>query len=250
MFELTDKVAAVTGASRGLGKSIALGLAAQGADVALLGLDAPGMEKVAEEIRALGRRATVVEVDLRDVPAIEPAFERVAAELGPIEILVNNAGTNKTQPSVEVTQDTWDLLHDINLRAVFFCSVAVAKGMLARRSGKIINIASDAGLKGYPEHAAYGASKGGVINLTRDLAVEWGPSQVQVNAVAPGAAWTDMTAPAMTDPAVARSIIERGVSGRINNPEEIAAAVIYLASAEADQVMGHVLSVDGGSAAK
>ncbi len=250
MFELTDKVAAVTGASRGLGKSIALGLAAQGADVALLGLDAPGMETVAEEIRALGRRATVVEVDLRDVPAIEPAFERAAAELGPIEILVNNAGTNKTQPSVEVTQDTWDLLHDINLRAVFFCSAAVAKGMLARRAGKIINIASDAGLKGYPEHAAYGASKGGVVNLTRDLAVEWGPSQVQVNAVAPGAAWTDMTAPAMTDPVVARSIIERGVSGRINNPEEIAAAVVYLASAEADQVMGHVLSVDGGSAAK
>lgn len=250
MFDLTDKVAAVTGASRGMGKAIALGLAQAGADVALLGLEPALMEEVAEQVRAMGRRAAVMEVNLREVAAIEPAFERAAAELGPIDILVNNAGTNKTQPSVEVTQQTWDLLFDINLRAVFFCSIAVAKTMLERGAGKIINIASDAGLKGFSEHAAYGATKGGVITLTRDLAVEWGPSNIQVNAVAPGATWTDMTAPAMEDAATARSILGRGVSTRISNPEEIAAAVVYLASREADQVMGHILSVDGGSAAK
>lgn len=250
MFDLTGRVAAVTGASRGMGKAIALGLAQAGADVALIGLDSTRMEEVAEEIRATGRRAAVVEVDLRDVPAIEPAFDQAAAALGPIDILVNNAGTNKTQPSVEVTQETWDLLFDINVRAVFFASIAVAKKMLERQAGKIINIASDAGIKGFAEHAAYGATKGGVITLTRDLAIEWGPSNVQVNAVAPGATWTDMTAPAMKDPATARSLLARGVSSRINNPEEIAAAVVYLASKEADQVMGHILSVDGGSTAK
>lgn len=250
MFELTGKVAAVTGAARGMGKAIALGLAQAGADVALLGLETPLMAEVADQIRALGRRAAVVEVNLRDVPSIEPAFDRAAAELGPIDVLVNNAGVNKTQPSIEVTQETWDFLFDVNLRAVFFASIAVGKHMLERGAGKIVNIASDAGVKGYPEHAAYGATKGGVIQLTRDLAIEWGGRNLQVNAVAPGAAWTDMTAPAMKDPVTARSILDRGVSTRISNPEEIAAAVVYLASKEADQVMGAVLAVDGGSGAK
>lgn len=250
MFDLTGKVAAVTGASRGMGKAIALGLAQAGADVALLGLEPVGMRDVAQQVRALGRRAAVVELNLRDVATIEPAFAQAAAELGTIDVLVNNAGVNQTEPSVDVTQETWDRLFDINLRAVFFCSIAVARPMLARGAGKIVNIASDAGVKGYPEHAAYGATKGGVIQLTRDLAVEWGPSNVQVNAVAPGATWTDMTAPAMQDPVTAASILGRGVSPRITNPEEIAAAVVYLASSEADQVIGHVLSVDGGSGAK
>lgn len=250
MFSLTGKTAAVTGAARGMGKAIALGLAAAGADVALIGLEKAAMEDVAKEIQAMGRKAALVELDLRDVPSIEPAFAQAAAELGPIDILVNNAGVNQTEPSVQVTQETWDRLFDVNLRAVFFCSTAVAKGMLARNSGKIINIASDAGYKGFPEHAAYGATKGGVIQLTRVLAAEWAPSNVQVNAVAPGATWTDMTAPAMQVPEIAQSILARGVATRICNPEEIAAAVVYLASKEADQVIGHVLSVDGGSAIK
>lgn len=250
MFSLAGKVAAVTGAARGMGKAIALGLAEAGADVVLIGLDSASMEEVANGVRAMGRRSLAIELDLRDVPSIAPAFERAATEFGPIDILVNNAGINQTEPSVQVTQETWDRLFDVNLRAVFFCSIAVARSMLANGAGKIINIASDAGIKGYPEHAAYGATKGGVIQLTRDLAVEWGPSNIQVNAVAPGATWTDMTAPAMQDPAIALSILGRGVSTRICNPEEIAAAVVYLASKEADQVMGHVLAVDGGSGAK
>lgn len=250
MFELTGKVAAVTGASRGMGRAIALTLAKAGADVVLLGLEPELMGVVAKEIESLGRRASVVELNLRDVPAIEPAFAKAEAALGPIDILVNNAGTNKTQPSTEVLQETWDLLFDINVRAVFFCTQAVAKRMLERGAGKVINIASDAGIKGFAEHAAYGAGKGAVIQLTRDLAVEWGPKNIQVNAVAPGATWTDMTAPAMRIPEVAQSILGRGVSARINNPEEVAAAVVYLASTEADQVMGHILSIDGGSHAK
>ncbi|MDO8106520.1 glucose 1-dehydrogenase [Isoptericola sp. b441] len=250
MFDLTNKVAAVTGASRGIGKAIALGLAEAGADVVLLGPDADGMRGVADQVRDRGRRALVVELDIRDVPAIEPAFAYAARELGPVQILVNNAGVNRTEPAVEVSQETWDRLFDVNLRGAFFCSTAAAKGMLDQGAGKIINIASDAGAKGYAEHAVYGATKGGLIQLTRDLAVEWGPSNIQVNAVAPGATWTDMTTPAMQDPATAASILARGVSTRITNPEEIAAAVVYLASREADQVMGHVLAVDGGSGAQ
>ncbi len=250
MFELTGKISAVTGASRGLGRAIALGLAEAGADVALVGTSGEKLEAVAREVRAKGRRATVIEVDLRDVAAIPPAFAKAEAELGPIDILVNNAGVNQTEPSVDVLPETWDRLNEVNLRAPFFCAQAVARGMLERGAGKIVNIASDAGQKGYAEHAAYGATKGGLIQLTRDLAVEWAPRGVQVNAVAPGAAWTDMTTPAMQIPEVAASILSRGVSPRITDPEEVAAAVVYLASREADQVIGHVLNVDGGSGAQ
>jgi len=250
MFDLTSKVALVTGASRGLGKAIALGLAEAGADLALTDLSLEDMKPVAAEVAALGRRVVMVELDLRDVAAIAPAFAGVAKELGAIDILVNNAGVNKCEPSTEVTLETWEWLNAVNLRAPFFCSQAVAPQMLERGSGKIIMIASDAGQKGYAEHAVYGSTKGGLIQMTRDLAVEWAAGGVQVNAVAPGASWTDMTTPAMQIPEVAASILARGVSPRITDPEEIAAAVVYLASVEADQVIGHVLNVDGGSCAQ
>ena len=250
MFDLSGKTAAVTGAARGLGRAIAIGLADAGASVALVGLETEKMNETADAFRAHGGTVVVQELDVSDVAAIGPAFAAVKAELGPIDILVNNAGVNRTEPSVDVTLATWERLNAVNLRAPFFCAQTVAKDMLAMGHGKIINIASDAGMKGYAEHAVYGATKGGVIQLTRDLAVEWGPLGVQVNAVAPGASWTDMTSPAMQIPDVAASILARGVSPRITNPEEIAAAVVYLASSEADQVIGHVLSVDGGSGAQ
>jgi len=250
MFDLSGRTAVVTGAARGLGKAIAIGLADAGATVALVGLETEKMEETAEAIRSKGGVAVVQELDVSDVASIAPAFAKVKAELGAVDILVNNAGINRTEPSVDVTLETWERLNAVNLRAPFFCAQAVAKDMLEAGHGKIINIASDAGIKGYAEHAVYGATKGGLIQLTRDLAVEWGPLGIQVNAVAPGASWTDMTSPAMQIPEVAASILGRGVSPRITNPEEIAAAVVYLASAEADQVIGHVLSVDGGSGAQ
>jgi NAD(P)-dependent dehydrogenase (short-subunit alcohol dehydrogenase family) len=250
VFSLNGKTALVTGGSRGIGRSAALALAKAGADVAVVGRDSSQLGKVASEIKKLGRRSFEMMVDLEDVSSIQPMVQRVEQELGAVDILVNNAGVNQVEPSVDVSPQTWDRLMNVNLRATFFCAVAVARGMLQRRSGKIINVASEAGLNGLANHAAYGASKGGVIMLTKDLAVEWGPSNVQVNAVCPGATATGMTLPAMEVAESRASILGRGVSPRITEPDEVAAAIVYLASREADMVVGQALSIDGGSTPK
>lgn len=249
-LDLSGKVALVTGARGDMGHAIALALAQAGADVAVLDREKSAGPGVVEEIQQLGRRAFAVEADLNDVESLPSVVARVEAQLGPIGILVNNAGVNQVEPSFDVTPETWDRLMAVNLRAPFFCAKAVAKGMVERGSGKIINISSEAGLYGLPEHAAYGTSKGGLITLTKILAVEWGPYNVQVNAVCPGATWTSMTRPAMDDPETRATILSRGVAGRICYPEEIAAAVVYLASGAADMIMGQALSIDGGSTAK
>ncbi len=180
-----------------------------------------------------------------------PASSRAAVDaLGPIDILINNAGINQVEPSLNVAPETWDRLMGVNLRAPFFLAQAVAGGMIERKSGKIINIASDAGINGYPEHAAYGTTKGGLLMLTRILAVEWGPHNVQVNAICPGATWTDMTSPAMEIPEVRAAIVGRGVAGRICDPEEIGAAAVFLASQAANMIMGEALAISGGSVAR
>ncbi len=248
--DLSGKVALVTGASRGIGYAIALALANAGADVAVASRHEPESERVAGEIRNIGRRAVAVAADLCDVSQIAPMVQCVEQELGPIDILVNNAGTNQVEPSVEVTLDTWDRLLDVNLRAPFFCATTVAKGMLERRRGKIINIASEAGINGLPEHAAYGTSKAGLLMLTRILAVEWGSRNIQVNAISPGPTWTDMTGPAMDIPEIRDKLLARGVAGRICNPEEVGTAAVFLASDAANMIMGQSINIDGGSTAK
>jgi NAD(P)-dependent dehydrogenase (short-subunit alcohol dehydrogenase family) len=249
-FKLDGKVALVTGAGRGLGRSIALALAHAGADVAVNGSNAGGLAEVAAGIKSMGRRVVAVPADLSDVGSIRGMVAKAAEALGPIDILVNNAGVNQVEPSLEVRPETWDRLMAVNLRAPFFCAQAVAASMIERRRGKIINIASDAGIVGYGGHAAYGSTKGGLIQLTRILAVEWGPHNVQVNAICPGATWSDMTTPAMQDPETARQIIARGVAGRITDPEEIGAAAVFLASEASNMVMGQALGVEGGSIAR
>ena len=249
-FSLSGKVAFVTGGSRGIGHAIAVALADAGADVAVGARTAGAAEKVVAEIRALGRRAVGIAGDLAQVEQIVPMVEAVERELGPVDILVNNAGVNQVEPSLDVTPETWDWLLGVNLRAPFFLAQAVAKGMLERGRGKIINIGSDAGRRGYAEHAAYGTTKGGLLQLTKVLAVEWGPRGIQVNALCPGATWSDMTSPAMNNPDVRESILERGVAGRITDPEEIGAAAVFLASGAADMIIGDALYVDGGSIAR
>ena len=250
MFNLDGQVALVTGAGRGIGYACAMALAEAGADVAVTGQDAARLATVVSDIEGVGRRSVAFSADLRDVAAIGIMVADVEKTFGEINILVNNAGYNQVEPSFDVVVETWDRIMEVNLRAPFFLAAAVAKGMISRKQGKIVNVASEAGINGLAGHAAYGASKGGLLMLTKDLAVEWGPHNVQVNAVCPGATWTGMTSPAMADPETRESIIGRGVAGRICNPEEVAATVIYLASKEADMVLGHALSIDGGSTAK
>jgi len=250
VFNLDGQIALVTGAGRGIGYACAMALAEAGADVAVTGQDATRLATVVSDIESLGRQSVAFTADLRDVTKIGALIGEVEAALGAVDILVNNAGNNQVEPSFDVSVATWDRIMDVNLRAPFFLAAAAAKGMVARGRGKIINIASEAGINGLAGHAAYGASKGGLVMLTKDLAVEWGAHNVQVNAVCPGATWTGMTSPAMADPETRASIVGRGVAGRICNPEEVAAAVVYLASKEADMVVGHALSIDGGSTAK
>jgi NAD(P)-dependent dehydrogenase (short-subunit alcohol dehydrogenase family) len=247
---LKGKSAIVTGASRGIGRATAERLAAEGAAVVVTGRDAAAQEEVAQAIRSVGGTAVTCAADLNDAAARERLVGVALEQLGSIDVLVNNAAVNRVEPSLDVTPETWREILETNLSSVFFLSQLVARGMVERGSGRIVNVASDAGFRGFPEHAAYGASKAALIQLTRVLAGEWGPAGVRVNVVAPGATWTGMTAPAMEQPEIRDAILARGVVGRICAPAEVAGAIAYLAADEADMITGHVLSIDGGSVAR
>jgi NAD(P)-dependent dehydrogenase (short-subunit alcohol dehydrogenase family) len=247
---LGGKSAIVTGASRGIGRATAERLAAEGAGVVVTGRDQAALDEVVDGIAAAGGRAVACRADLNDASDREQLVACALSEYGQIDVLVNNAAVNRVEPSLDVTQETWDEILRTNLSSVFFLSQLVGRRMVDQGSGRIINVASDAGFRGFPEHAAYGASKAALIQLTRVLAGEWGPAGVRVNVVAPGATWTGMTAPAMEQPEIRDSILARGVVGRICDPAEVAGAIAYLAADEADMITGHVLSIDGGSVAR
>src|SRR5260370_116966 len=238
----------VTGAGSGLGRWFALAMAAAGSDVVIPEL--PGKEDAAAEvaglIRTAGRRAYTVALDVTNVAMIESTVESVEKDIGPIDVLVNNAGINIPQPCLEVTEEAWDKVLDINLKGVFFSAQRVARRMAERRRGKIINIASQNGVVGYFKRAAYCASKGGVVNLTRLLAIELAPYNIQVNAVAPTFVSTPMTDGMFRDEQFRADVVSRIPLGRIAVPEEVAGAVVFLASPAADMITGHTLLVDGG----
>ena len=238
----------VTGAGSGLGRTFALALAAAGSDVALTEL--PGKEDAAAEVAGLirntGQHAHTVPLDVTKVAMIESAVESIERDIGPIDVLVNNAGINIPQPCLEVTEEAWDKVLDINLKGVFFTAQRVARRMAERRRGKIINIASQNGVVGYFKRAAYCASKGGVVNLTRLLAIELAPYNIQVNAVAPTFVMTAMTEAMFRDEPFRADVVGRIPLGRLATPEEVAGAVVFLASPAADMITGHTLLVDGG----
>jgi len=243
-FDLHGKCAVVTGAGRGLGQGVALGLAEAGADLVLLGRP-DSQTDTEKKVRELGRDVEVVDLDVGDLDAVEEVGARVTAGRQ-VDILVNNAGTIDRQDSVEVTTAAWSRVVDTNLSGLFFLSQRFGRPMVERGHGKIVNVASLLSFQGGIRVASYAASKHGVAGITKALANEWGPRGVQVNAIAPGYMATDNTAALREDPDRSRAILERIPAGRWGTPEDIAGTAVFLSSAAADYVNGHVLVVDGG----
>lgn len=246
MFSLEGKTMIVTGAGRGIGKSIALESARAGADLVIGSRTMDELEQVAETARGMGRRCECLTVDVVDVASIHSFVDRAIQATGGIDILVNNAGYNKIKPALEVTEEEYDYIVDVNLKNVFFFSQAVARHMIERgKGGRIINISSQVGVVGGPLRAVYTGAKGGVCNLTRSLAAEWAEYGITVNAVAPTMTRTPLAEQAMQNEGF-RAQVKKILMGRLAEPEEIAGAIIYLASAAGSMVTGHTLLVDGG----
>ncbi|TYL54948.1 2-dehydro-3-deoxy-D-gluconate 5-dehydrogenase KduD [Nocardioides sp. BGMRC 2183] len=244
LFDLTGRCAAVTGAGRGLGRAVALGLAGAGADLVLLGR--PGSQTSTEkEIRDLGRDVEVVEVDMADHEAVQRVGAEVAARRE-VEVLVNNAGIIDREDSVDVEAEAWQRVIDVNLTGLFLLSQRFGAAMLERGHGKVVNIASLLTFQGGIRVASYAASKHGVAGVTKALANEWASRGVQVNAIAPGYMVTDNTTALREDPERSQAILERIPAGRWGSAEDIAGAAVFLSSRASDYVNGHVLVVDGG----
>lgn len=245
LFDLTGRVALVTGAGRGLGRTSSLALAGAGATVATAARSHDQIEAVAEEVRAIGSDASAHVVDVRSVPDIARMVEDVVKRHGRIDILVNNAGAKEPQLVLDVTEDAWDEIIGTNLKGAFFCAQAVARIMVANGSGKIINMASTYAVIGAPGRATYAASKGGLLQLTRVMAIELAAKGVNVNAIGPTATKTPMNEPLFAQQEWRQEALARIPAGRYCEPEDIAGAVIYLASRASDMVHGHLLLVDG-----
>lgn len=240
-FRLQGKVALVTGAGKNLGKVISLSLAEAGADVVVTSRTVSEIEKTAEEVRKTGRKALAIPLDVTDFSQVEKVVERVVSDFGRIDILVNNAAARSFKSLLEMPENEWRRVIDTNLTGAFLCCKAVGPFMVRQGSGRIINIASTGGLRGTVERTAYCASKGGLIQLTRALALEWAPHNILVNAVAPGMLATGR---------LSKETFERRVSGiplkRAAELNEIAPAVVYLASDASTYTTGEVIVVDGG----
>jgi NAD(P)-dependent dehydrogenase (short-subunit alcohol dehydrogenase family) len=250
-FDLTGQVALVTGAARGLGRAIALSLAAAGADVAL-GLRDPAVDGgLAAEIESLDRRALPLAMDVTDLAQSRAAIDSAVAEFGRLDILVNNAGGGIGGPALDVTEADFDAVWQLNARSTFFVSQHAARSMRAFGGGSIVNVASQAGLVALPGESSYCVSKAAVIHMTRVHAVEWGEYGIRVNAVAPTFIETDGTADALSDPVFKADTVERiAALHRIGVPTEVSGAVVFLSSPAASLVTGQTLAIDGGWTAR
>lgn len=243
-FDLSGRVAAVTGANTGIGQAIALALAAAGADVALIGRT-PATD-TAEQARGMGRRAEILSADLSSIAPVAGVVTQVVETLGGLDILVNNAGIIRRADSLDFTEQDWDAVIDTNLKSVFFLCQAAGRHMVANGRGKIINIASMLSFQGGVRVPSYTASKSGIGGLTKLLANEWAAKGVNVNAIAPGYIATNNTAALQADETRNRQILERIPAGRWGDASDLGGAAVFLASAASDYVNGHVLAVDGG----
>lgn len=249
MFELKNKVALVTGARRGMGRTHALALAKQGAKVVITDIDQNQCEPVAEEIKASGGEAVCFKMDVSDIKEANAVFDKTIEQFGRLDILVNNAGIFVPKPALEISEEEWDKMIDINLKGQFFCAQRAANEMAQNKWGRIINISSIASGQvgvGIAGGAHYTASKGGIIGMTETLAVEWAPFGINVNVVAPGAIDTPMIDDAQFSEEAMSGLLQKVPLKRMGRPEEVSAMVVFLASEEASYVTGATFFVDGG----
>jgi len=246
LFDLTGKVAIVTGASRGLGQYFGRALAGAGADLVITSRQAESLGEFEAEIESLGRQALPLALDVRDYDSIRQMVETAWRHYGQIDILVNNAGCNVRKPSIEVTWDDWNLVLNTNLRGTFFVAQAVAKKMIARHYGRIVNIGSVTSVFGYAGLAPYCASRGGVKQLTMSLADDWGGSGITVNCLAPGWFKTDQNRVMYEDQEWVDYLIDRIPLKRPGQPNDLAGTVIFLASDASEYITGQTILVDGG----
>jgi NAD(P)-dependent dehydrogenase (short-subunit alcohol dehydrogenase family) len=245
-FDLTGKVAIVTGTSRGLGQYLGRALARAGADLIITSRDPGGLKAFQQEIASLGRKALALALDVRQFDSIQQMVEAAVNHYGKIDILVNNAGCNVRKPAVEVTWDDWNLILDTNLRGTFFVSQAVARHMIPRKYGRIINIGSVTCVAGYAGLGPYGASRGGVKQLTMSLADDWGVHDITVNCLAPGWFKTAQNAVMYQDKEWVDYLCDRIPLKRPGQPQDLDGAVVFLASDASEYVTGQTLLVDGG----
>jgi len=245
-MDFSGKTVLVTGSSRGIGKATALKLASLGADVVVNGTKMETAKVIADEIKSMGRESLAIQADVSNARQVKSMFDSVIKKFGKIDILVNNAGIVTQGPFLSMEEKQWDKLISIDLKGVFLCSKEAAKHMVKEKYGRIVNIASVAGIMGFQGLAHYCSAKAAVINFTKEISLELAPQGISVNAIAPGAIETDMTKAIKSDPQMVKGIMSQIPLGRFGKPEEIAAAVVFLASDEASYVTGTTLVVDGG----
>lgn len=245
-FQLINKIALVTGAGRGIGRALAIGLAEAGADVALFARTASDIEEVAHEIRALGRKAYPFTVDVTNREQIEEAVQRIIEQTGRLDILVNNAGMNIRSQALAVTDEEWDTIMQTNLKSAFLCSQIVGRHMQQKEYGRIINIASVAGQVALRTGVVYAATKAAMIQMTKVLALEWGKYGINVNSIGPWYFKTPLTEKILANPDYLAEIIARTPLGRVGELEELVGPTVFFASDAANYVTGQTLFVDGG----
>lgn len=244
--ELANKTVIVTGGSKGIGKDIALTFAKLNANVVISGRNDKALDEALSELHTFNDKCIAVQGDLSDIAVVKNLIEKAASQFGTVDVLVNNAGVNIAKPAMEVTEEDWDTVLDLNLKSAFFASQSAAKYMLAQRNGKIINIASQMSFVGYYKRAAYCSSKGGLVQLTKALAVEWAKQGINVNAVAPTFVETEFTEKMFQDEAFKNDVKSRILLNGMSKPKDVSGAVLYLASDLANFVTGETIKVDGG----